>query len=190
MKSHWEVEKWPATGDKTPQEIFLSVGEAMSSWALIEQGVAILYSTIKTGKFHAFDEPALLDYMSIPTAKRRIEKTKKAFRDWHQQQDDCPFLEPIEALLLECDIAATRRNEFAHGRVANPDTKVDGWYLYPGLFNPKRKQLSGPAQYRYTSVEISQCGQNFLDLERQFALMTSALMAWMQVNGGISSVEA
>src|SRR5262245_13223967 len=148
MSDIWAVVPLAKKGHATPEELWEVIGQALSTWELVEQGVAILFSTIVMGEFHATEAPAVRAYGSSMSSSSRVEMVREAFKTWCRQNENCPLEGNIFTLLSQCRRAAERRNEIAHGIVANAFEENPHWFLFPGLFNPKKRELGGMPKYR------------------------------------------
>jgi hypothetical protein len=182
MANPWDVAPWPDQGNETADEIFRAVGEALSSWELIEQGIATIFTVVTVGGYYAASEPAIRAYGSVANSRSRVQMVRAAAESWFHQWPDCPLETNIKDLLNECEKWSARRNEIAHGIVDRlTDQWINGWYLFPGLYSIKKRPLGGRAAYRYTAKNIEEYARGFTDLYNRLSLIVSALEEWRRI---------
>jgi hypothetical protein len=181
----WDRPPIPEIGESRAEPLFQAVGRAISHWEHVEQSIATLFSFITTGKFYDLSGPALRAYGSISGTGARVEMVRAAVESWAQQYPQCPLIPNCNQLLKECSNWSSRRNEIAHGQVdCLVDAIPNGWMLFPGLFDTKKRSVQGKSKYRYTVDHIEQFSAGFLSLHGRINECTSALAEWHRINLG------
>jgi hypothetical protein len=171
----------PEIGESRAEPIFQAVGEAISNWELVEQSIAMLFSFITTGKYYDVSGPTIRAYGSIAGSSARIAMVRAAVEAWAQQYPQCPLIVNCCELLKESSNWSSRRNDIAHGQVdCLMDAIPNGWMLFPGLFDTKKRSVQGKSKYRYTVEHIERFSAGFLSLHGRLNECTSALAAWHQ----------
>jgi hypothetical protein len=182
MGNPWDRPPIPQTGESRPEPLFEAVGRALSHWEHVEQSIAMLFSVVTTGKFYDVSGPALRAYGSIAGTAVRIEMVRAAVESWAQQYPQCPLIPNCNQLLSECSNWSSRRNEIAHGQVdCVMDAIPNGWMLFPGLFDTKKRLVQGISKYRYSVEHIEQFSAGFLGLHSRLNECTSALAEWNRI---------
>src|SRR5258708_24344922 len=191
MSNPWDVPPIPEKGASSPDPLYQAVGKAITGWELVEQAIGVLFTFVTTGKFFDASGPALRAYGSIVGTSARIHMVRAAVESWGQQYSSCPLLETCNALLNECERWSARRNDIAHGRVDNLiDAAPNGWMLFPGLYNTKKRSIEGKSRYRYTVEHIEEYALAFLDLHNRMNECTSAMDVWNQIYTGTPAAGA
>jgi hypothetical protein len=190
MGNPWDRPPIPERGESRAEPLFQAVGKAISCWEHVEQSIASLFTFVTTGKYHDVSAPALRAYGSISGTGARIEMVRAAVESWAQQYPECPLIGNCYELLNECSKWSSRRNDIAHGQVdCLVDTIPNGWMLFPGLHDTKKRSIQGISKYRYTVEHIEQFTAGFLSLHGRMNECTSALAIWHQVRVGASPGE-
>jgi hypothetical protein len=186
----WDRPPIPETGESRPEPLFQAVGKAISCWEHVEQSIASLFTFVTTGKYHDPSGPTLRAYGSIVGTAARIEMARVAVESWAQQYPQCPLIGNCFELLNECKHWSGRRNDLAHGQVdCLVDAIPNGWMLFPGLFDTKKRSTEGKSKFRYTVEYIEGFSAGFLNLHGRISECTSALAAWHQTYGAPASMR-
>jgi hypothetical protein len=181
----WDRPPIPEKGESRAEPLFQAVGKAISCWGHVEQSIALLFTFVTTEKYYDASAPALRAYGSITGTGARIEMVRAAVEGWAQKYPLCPLIGNCYELLKECGHWSSRRNDIAHGQVdCLLDAIPNGWMLFPGLHDTKKRSIEGKSKYRYTVEHIEQFGAGFLNLHGRINECTSALATWHQINGG------
>jgi hypothetical protein len=88
----------------------------------------------------------------------------------------CPFAGGFRPLIGECSGWAGRRNDVAHGRAAQ---MLNGWHLFPGLYNTNRQPLGAVPAYAYTSAQIANFGIAFEGLYDRLSEYATSIDGWL-----------
>ena len=185
MANPWDAPPIPEKGASAPEPLYQAVGKALTYWEYVEQAIGGLFTFVATGKFFDASGPALRAYGSIVGTTARIQMVRAAVESWSQQYPTCPLLGNCYALLKECERWSTRRNDIAHGRVDNlVDAIPNGWMLFPGLYNTKKRSVEGKSKYRYTVEHIEGYTEGFQSLQGRIDECTSAMGVWYQIHTG------
>jgi hypothetical protein len=182
MGNPWDVPPIPENGERSAEPLFRAVGEAISCWEHVEQSIALLFTFVTTGKYYDVSGPALRAYGAIIGTSARIEMVRAAVESYGRLHPECPFIGNCYALLSECASWSSRRNDIAHGQVdCMLDALPNGWMLFPGLYNTKKRSIEGNSKYRYTVAHIEQFTRGFLDLHGRLNECTSAMAEWHRI---------
>jgi hypothetical protein len=180
MSKPWDITPWPETGDSNPDTIYVAVGKALTHWEFVEQAVAQLFAFVSSSNSGLdVTSPSIRAYGAINSSAQRIEMVREAAKAWFHPLPECPLENACRELLNECKEWAARRNEIAHGKVdCLTDTYPNGWHLFPGLFNTKKRPLNDKAAYRYTAANIEHYANGFVDLHERIVAYLGALTTW------------
>ena len=185
MSDPWDRPPIPERGERQPEPLFQAVGKAISYWEHVEQSIASLFTFVTTGKYYDVSGPALRAYGSVIGTNARIEMVRAAVESWSQQYPQCPLIANCYELLKECRHWSSRRNDIAHGQVdCLLDAMPNGWMLFPGLYDTKKRSIQGKSKYRYTVEHIDQFADGFLSFHGRINECASALATWHQICGG------
>jgi hypothetical protein len=176
----WAAPPRPPIGDAEVNEIYRAVGEALSSWELVEEGVAQLFALFTSAASRYRNaEPAIRAYGSVVSFQARAEMVLAAgkcfFHGWTGDHA-CPFESQFDSLITECRGWSGRRNDVAHGRA---DQDLSGWFLFPGLYSTKKRPLGEPPGYGYTSDQITGFGTAFVDLYDRLSEYAGLVDRWL-----------
>jgi hypothetical protein len=182
MANAWDRPPLPETGEQSAEPLYLAVGKAITCWEHVEQSMAGLFTFVTTGKYHDVSGPAVRAYGSISGTGARIQMVKAAVESWDRQYPNCPLIPNCDELLKECAHWSSRRNDIAHGQVdCLLDALPNGWMLFPGLYDTKKRSLRGMSIYRYTVEHIDGFASGFLSLHGRLNECTSAMGEWFNV---------
>jgi hypothetical protein len=160
MPQPWDVPPTPARGDIHEDAISVAVGRALTSWEYLEEQLAEIFAIFVNADMADPEKaPAVRAYGSVATARARADMLEAAGEAYFYSKPDAGLQTEFEDILRKYRGFAGRRNDIAHGRVAqNAGT---GWYLYPGLYNTNKYPLGQPPKYLYSSAEITKFKERF-----------------------------
>jgi len=176
-EKYWASPEPSKNGDETDTEVFAAVGQALSSWEVLESIVVNLFVLFA----QSYSPAVIRAYGSIDSAIGRWNAMKAA-------ADSCFSIHNV----LEQDIkkfgtfhkhwqvAISRRNEIAHGIVTRVriDDKDRGHFLCPARYNTKKNHAGNgyfslqlprdedefgfmSGKYRYTKGDIFHFNERF-----------------------------
>jgi hypothetical protein len=177
-KKPWDIRDSSRQGDHTENEIFKSVGRALTEWENVENSCARLFAIfVSAHQQRAYHAPAVRAYGSIVGFTSRGTMLRLAAKAYFDRRKDKKsiFAEEFKTLIDECSEYAARRNEIAHGSVKSmfvteKHTKNGsrlsalGFYLLPSFYNPK-KYKDEQLTYQYISSDILHYSQEFTKLD-------------------------
>lgn len=178
----------PATkGDLDPDLLFSQIGQALTEWAHVETACAEIYAVlVQAPRRRPFESPALRAYGSLPsisTQSQLIRYAGKAF--FHTRPRKRPLQKPLEKLLDRLGDYGARRNEIAHGYVAQVFLQKSkqakglqnvGYFLLPVLSATKKFDLQkGEIEYQYRSGDVIHYRQEFTKFCMKLAAMRDQL---------------
>lgn len=177
----WRMLPRPERGAATEDELYTAVGAALSTWELVEEGLAEIFATFvgspEAGPGSGHD-PAIRAFGSVLTFKGRQEMVaaaKQAFF-WRAELDD-DLSNQFGRINEEAGGFAGRRNEIAHGRVQYIPEK--GFYLFPGLYNTSKNPIDKPAAYAYGPNEVYHYRESFDILAEKLSDYAICVAAWV-----------
>ena len=181
----WDPTPWPEEGNAGHDEIFISVGKALSNWELVENAIAGLFTIVTVGSYYAPTAPAIRAYSTVANASNRIQMVRAAVESWQYLWKECPFGRNALEILKECGEWAGRRNEIAHGIVDRLiDSPKNSWFLFPSFYNAKKRRLGERPAYRYTAADIEYYSRCFEDLHNRLNEVSSSLGEWHRIAAG------
>jgi hypothetical protein len=81
MTNPWDIPSpLPQKGARTAEAVFEAVGRALSHWELVEQGLALLFIFLTTGRHKDRMDPSVRAYGSIVGVKARIAMVRAVSR--------------------------------------------------------------------------------------------------------------
>jgi hypothetical protein len=119
-KKPWDIRDSSRQGDHTENEIFKSVGRALTEWENVENSCARLFAIfVSAHQQRAYHAPAVRAYGSIVGFTSRGTMLRLAAKAYFDRRKDKKsiFAEEFKTLMDECSEYAARRNEIAHGSV-------------------------------------------------------------------------
>lgn len=137
-------EMWPnpilefkVIGSKTREEVFLSVGRALSQWEIIESKMGFLFAHLVESESMA----AQRAYGSISNTSGRKTAIENAAEIFHDRHYKFP-IDKLNLLTNHYGKAAAYRNRIAHGlAVEHTDEKgTRGIFLVPSFFSAKNRE--------------------------------------------------
>jgi hypothetical protein len=171
VPQQWDVPPTPLRGDAHEDATTLAVGRALTSWEFYEEQLAEIFANADMAEPEI--EPAVRAYGSVVTARGRADMLEAAGEAYFFKKPNVSAQADFENLLRNYRGFAGRRNDIAHGRVAqNAGT---GFYLYPGLYNTNKYPLRRPPKYLYTSAEIRMFQEAFEKLYDEAADLVTRL---------------
>jgi hypothetical protein len=168
----WSVLPRQKVGARTEEELYFAVGFALSAWELVEEGLAELFALFiaasEAGPASSGHEPAIRAYASVISFKSRQGMVGAAADAYfHKAGKDEPLKSQIGSLIDEIGGHAERRNDIAHGRVQL--SPGEGFYLFPGLYNIRRRPIGQPLAYAYDASQVHFYGEGFRLLSQKLA---------------------
>ena len=169
----FDVPPRSAVGDKTPRTLWEAVGKALSRWSIIERELSITFHILIQSKTNS-SWRALGSLISFQSQLDVIEGTAE---QCFQPKSNKTF-QAIRSKINIARKASNRRNEFAHGHVAN--FKDDGHFLVPSHFDRRKVTLGTLApdsmKYCYTSKDIRALSDKFRFLDRELFNLNADLL--------------
>jgi len=154
-------EKRPETlphGDSDPYKIFSAVGQALSSWEMIEVSYAYLFNTLARPQTTSI--AIRRAYGSIMAARGRREMIEAAAETFFHFFPFRPYEDDLKDIMNIYTSASSRRNDFAHGVVYTSLRPRTGFYLEANDYNNKRS-INRLSPYAYTSNQIMKIAKQF-----------------------------
>ena len=161
----WDTPAPEEAGSSTADEIFLSVGRALSAWEVVQDGMQDLFCTLCKASPFALGRA----FGVIESVPAKIDMMRYAAREslfGHKE-----LLSRVEALLTEIINFNMRRNDIAHGIVSlvSKQDKQLGFFLIPPHSMSKKikdlRNLKTPLEdihgYRFTARQIDNFASEF-----------------------------
>jgi hypothetical protein len=176
----WAMQPRPKTGTKTQDELYTAVGAALSTWELVEEGLAEIFATfigVPEAGPASGHQPAIRAYGSVISFRSRQEMVGAAAQGFfHRAAKDDPTVKRFGSLMFEAGGFSGRRNEIAHGRVQLVPKK--GFYLFPGLYNSSKNPIGQQAVYAYTASQLFSYREGFELLSEKLTDYAIFVAAW------------
>jgi hypothetical protein len=172
---------WPdlaKEGDQNPIMIHAAVGAALSSWEMAEEALSFLCGILSEAEDVKGSMAVRQIFGSIESSagrRKALEKLSEAY--FAPYQEDKIIKGPLDKLMTNFSEASKRRDDLAHGKVANItiNETVFGHYLLPTDYNAGRNFLTPPGgdnlpfsamrgKYSYTSSQILTLAKRFTEL--------------------------
>jgi hypothetical protein len=177
---------YSAKGSENAQDIYVSVGVALSWWEASEDMLMGLFRILCKDR-----EPTVFElYVGSPRG-RRNEMLKAAIKR-HQSRFQVDEINQIKAAIKALDRLASIRNEIAHGHCADVNNKVDeqtvmkGYYLLPSLNEGFWHERSPRFAHTIESInEFTAAVRHHrgIVMDIQFAILERESEAWMKLSG-------
>jgi hypothetical protein len=185
-------------GDKTPEQIFLAVGRALTKW----EGVEVSLGSIFTALIGSVDVPgsyipAVRAFGAVINSSTRSEMILQAAEAFFYEFEGEGFydeVQPYRAELKKIMLAYTgwisRRNDLAHGYVTEnkmPDYEIDEapltsfYLLCPSHGNTKKWPLDWEPTYKYKGEDIENFAREFEDLDNRIEDFSRRLTEWRKL---------
>lgn len=156
----WDRRPWPDLGDPDPQITFAAVGEALSHWEHLEGLIASLFASFVSD--HGDNLPAKRAYVAVRTFEGRMEMLRASAEAFFSAFPDEGLQDTYQKFLKSVKEFAPRRNDIAHGVVAEFYRNIDnglvyvpGYFaLYPTIASFKQRSIDGIPAYCMGSAEI------------------------------------
>jgi hypothetical protein len=180
MVKPWIIQPRSKKGTTTQDEVHLAVGAALSTWELVEEGLAEIFAGFigapEAGPASGH-QPAIRAYGSVISFTGRQQMVAAAAQGFfHRTPKDHPIVEQFGSLMSEAGGFSGRRNDIAHGRVQFVPNK--GFYLFPGLYSSSKNPVGQPAVYAYTASQIHSYREGFHLLSQKLTEYAISLAAW------------
>jgi hypothetical protein len=154
-------EKRPDTlphGDADPHKILCAVGQALSSWEMVEVSYSYLFNTLARPQGASI--AIRRAYGSIISARSRREMIEAAAETFFHFFPFRHYEDDLKDFMRIYGSASSRRNEFAHGVVYTSRSPRTGFYLEANDYNNKRG-INRLSPYAYTSDQIMKIAKQF-----------------------------
>jgi hypothetical protein len=166
----WDRRPWPDLGDPDPQITFAAVGEALSHWEHLEGLIASLFASFVSD--HGDNLPAKRAYVAVRTFEGRMEMLRASAEAFFSAFPDEGLQDTYQKFLKSVKEFAPRRNDIAHGVVAEFYRNIDnglvyvpGYFaLYPTIASFKQRSIDGIPAYCMGSAEIKYFSNRFRSL--------------------------
>jgi len=139
MPNPWDRSPQPDKGELSAEDIFVSVGRALSAWENLEAALGDFFAFI-VGAGFGLTDPALRAYGSVSSFANRATMLEEAAAAYFHDNPNSHFKERFrQVITVECRGFSGRRNQIAHGRVQGAFNKSGGigMYLMPSLYATK-----------------------------------------------------
>ena len=184
-----------AVGSITDDEIYLSVGKAISAWESVEASYASIFAGFTSQ--HGIDhQPAVRAFGVVTTVMTRRHMIEAAADAFFRQYDEISDLRPsmedhqaeLKGLLQLYQGWSSRRNDVAHGFVTKavfvrdedawiePDKSM--FLLVPSLGASRKRMIEWYPDYQYRADHIDVFTYAFHELADQANRFCEALQAW------------
>jgi hypothetical protein len=168
MPKPWAMVARTKRGAATDDALYIAVGAALSTWELVEEGLAELFALFigapEAGPASGH-QPAIRAYGSVISFKGRIEMVSAAAQAFFHKEPDSPVYQQFGRLMVEASGYSGRRNDIAHGRVQLMPGK--GFYVFPGLYNSSKNPVGREAVYAYNDTQVHHYREGFRALSEK-----------------------
>ncbi|MBR1142291.1 hypothetical protein [Bradyrhizobium sp. AUGA SZCCT0431] len=180
----WPGDRGATKGDSERDTLLAAVGFALSTWEMMEEELALLFSELIGAKWGG---PAVRAYGSVSNFYGRADMLSAAAEAFFYEATtgrikiagpdrEVAHTQPeFGDLMKHCRQFSARRNDIAHGRYFNhPDL---GYFLRPALYNSKKFDFDEHmfGSYSYTSFEINAYRDHFSILIQRAREVRSAV---------------
>jgi hypothetical protein len=168
MENDWDVRPRQEKGDETPDLIFHAVGAAITAWERLETILAELFDLLLASGNRA----AFKVYQSSKTSAARMEMLGAALP--LDGATDAVNRE-LEDFVITVQRFVARRNEIAHGQVANLGEY--GYYLGPSNLIKGKWGKDGAAKFQYVASDLHYYIGQFAALHKRCQVLIAKLKA-------------
>jgi hypothetical protein len=166
-------------GAATENALYIAVGAALSTWELVEEGLAEIFALFigapEAGPTSGH-QPAIRAYGSVISFRSRVEMVSAAAQAFFHREPNSEIQKQFGRLMEESNGYAGRRNDIAHGRVQYVAGK--DFYLFPGLYNSSKNPVGRDAIYAYNDTQILQYCEAFRILSEKLTDYAIFAAAW------------
>ena len=177
MPNPWDVPSSAPLrpGVKDEDEIFVSVGRALSRWEGLEAEVSGVYAAIATGSDERHIAPTIRAFGTITNTSSRAEMIAHAAEAFFHAHPAMQLEAELKDILKRYRGWAGRRNDIAHGCSTasdHPDytdenqPTITTYCLCPSHGHSRKWALSMEPLYHYIPFEIDAFGVSFNALKR------------------------
>lgn len=181
LQNRWNAPPPSDQGAPTAEDVFLSVGRALSAWEQGEMMLAKLFGLLVEGDTDAAERA----YGTLPGSRGRKDMILEAGVIYTQRHGHAFPMDELRLLMSHYDSASGRRSDIAHGMVMGINTGdvQRGFFLVPAVYRSQKnepktldfwmkvqaQQAENPFavfgfRYRYTHTDI----HRFADLFGEF----------------------
>jgi hypothetical protein len=194
MANPWDIPRSAPlrAGVRNEDELFLSVGRALSRWEGLEAEMGGLYAAFTTGPSERYIAPAIRAFGTITNTNSRAEMIAHAGEAFfHLTVDDAHTEVALESELKDILKSyrgwAGRRNDIAHGYSTasqHPDYTDDNqpiittYSLCPSHGHSRKWELNMEPTYHYIPREIDSFGVAFDALALQVSYFAAKIDVW------------
>ena len=180
MPNPWDVppkSKTPTDYDLKSEALYEAVGEALSSWQYLEDGVASLFrALVNEGRANYNWEygksPAERAYGSVLTFEARVAMVSAAAEAFFHKNPHEMLQAELRKLLSKFRGWAARRNDIAHGKIAGspcnyyvgPPSDWNRCALWPADSNTRKHSIDDTAAFIYHSGHIKKFSREFMSV--------------------------
>ncbi len=151
------------------EAVYAAVGRALTKWEGLEYTLSETYEALLRAK----TDGAAYGYGLLTAFTGRYALLESA--EQHFPFRDEARFKPLRTLITRAEKLCARRNEIAHGIVADVHTR--GWYLVPAWYNSKKapRHVFGPefnygiGRYAYTAEQVQTYAKHFQALNLEVA---------------------
>src|ERR1019366_922759 len=199
MANPWDIPRSAPlrAGVRNEDELFLSVGRALSKWEGLEAEMGGIYAALTTGPGERYVAPAIRAFGAVTNTNSRAEMIAQAaeaffhLTAFHLTADYVQKKVELETELKDILKSyrgwAGRRNDIAHGYSTasqHPDYTDDSqpiittYSLCPSHGHSRKWELNMEPAYHYISREIDSFGVAFDALALQVSYFAAKLDVW------------
>ena len=179
-------------GVKNEDELFLSVGRALSKWEGLEAEMGAMFAAFTTGPEERYIAPAIRAFGTITNTNSRAEMIAHAAEAFflhtgNGARGEVALETELKDILKSYRGWAGRRNDIAHGYSTasqHPDYSDDNqrvittYSLCPSHGHSKKWEVNMEPTYHYVPREIDAFGDAFEALALRIVDFTRRLDAW------------
>lgn len=138
----WKAPSSREQGSPTDDEVYHSVGRALTAWENTEFAFATIFGLLSESRTGA----AARAYGTLQGPMPRIQMLREAGNVYKASNAGWGRFEDLDRLIRHYKEAAALRNQIAHGVVMEflIDEKSRGFFLVPAMYNSKGHAFKGP----------------------------------------------
>jgi hypothetical protein len=173
-QNSWDPPPFPEHGDREDNELFESIGRALTTWEDLESNLAHLYAALSEKS--PYDQPAIYEYGALPNVPSRVSGLARLGRDYFIKYPNQALEGELCWITSNFNRWSQRRNDVAHGVVRLIDIVKDiagapseksflgaslEWCLVPPHFKEEKHFTPTTPARILTSIEINRFARAF-----------------------------
>jgi hypothetical protein len=160
---------WPERGDQNPNDIYRSVGHALTQWGYVETAFARLFSALIA--LDRDSHTARRAYGVVRTSEGRLQMMRAASDAYLNVFPNAEIQGKLHKVIGDAQRLVGARNEVAHGVVGpfystvdEPFRQREEYALFPSFEDSSKRSVTETPYFCYTANDIDRFAEEFASL--------------------------